>query len=145
MADEMRFTIIPRSSETHILMTEGPDDALMALLAPVTAAHHRWAAPMLLQALATWQGRPVRVALSADAEDSLYSLGLSEGLGDYALHYVVDVVDPGATRRGRRLRGLGSSWPRELQLAASLTEIAKSSQAAPAPCRPRVHHVDDVV
>ena len=121
MADEIRLTIVPRSSETHILMTEGPDEVLMARLAPVTAAHPRWAAPMLLQALASWQGRPVRVVLSADAEDYLYSLGLSDGLGlgDHALHYVVDVVDPGATRRGRRLRGLGDfrDARRQLQLA----------------------------
>jgi hypothetical protein len=109
MTDEFRLTIVPRASETRILATEGPDDVLMARLAPVSAAHHRWAAPMLLQALATWQGRPVRVVLSADAEDYLYGLGLSEGLGlgDHAMHYVVDVVDPRELRRGRRLRGLG--------------------------------------
>jgi hypothetical protein len=109
MTDELRLTIVPRASETRILMTEGPDDVLMARLAPVSAAHPRWAAPMLLQALATWQGRPVRVVLSADAEDYLYGLGLSEGLGlgDHTMHYVVDVVDPREARRGRRLYGLG--------------------------------------
>lgn len=124
MSDEMRLTIMPSASETRILMTDGPDDVLMARLAPVTSAHHRWAAPMLLQALSTWQGRPVRVVLSADAEDYLYSLGLTDGLGlgDHALHYVVDVVEPRAERRGRRLRGLGDfrdarrqlhlAWPR---------------------------------
>jgi hypothetical protein len=121
MSDESRLTIVPRSSETRILMTEGPHDVLMARLAPVTAAHHRWAAPMLLQALSTWQGRPLRVVLSADAEDYLYSLGLSDGLGlgEHALHYVVDVVDPRAARRGRRLRGMGDfrDARRQIQLA----------------------------
>ena len=109
MTDELRLTIVPRASETRILMTEGPDDVLMARLAPVSAAHPRCAAPMLLQALATWQGRPVRVVLSADAEDYLYGLGLSEGLGlgDHTMHYAVDVVDPRQVRRGRRLHGLG--------------------------------------
>jgi hypothetical protein len=123
MTDEIRLTIVPRTTETRILMTQGPDDVLMARLAPVTAAHHRWAAPMLLQALATWQGRPVRVVLSADAEDSLYNLGLSDGLGlgDHALHYVVDVVDPREAPRGRRLRGLGDfrNARRQLQLVWS--------------------------
>jgi len=121
MTDEIRLTIVPRSSETRILMTQGPDDVLMARLAPVTAAHPRWAAPTLLQALATWQGCPVRVVLSADAEEYFYSLGLSEGLGlgDHTLHYVVDVVDSRATRRGRRLRGIGDfrDARRQLQLA----------------------------
>ena len=123
MTDELRLTIVPRATETRILVTEGPDDVLMARLAPVTAAHHRWAAPMLLQALATWQGRPVRVVLSADAEDYLYGLGLSEGLGlgAHSLHYVVDIVEPREIRRGRRLRGLGDfrDARRQLQLVWS--------------------------
>jgi hypothetical protein len=123
MTDEIRLTIVPRPTETRILMTEGPDDVLMARLGPVTAAHHRWAAPMLIEALATWQGRPVRVVLSADAEDYLYGLGLSDGLGlgNHALHYVVDVVDPREERRGRRLRGLGDfrDARRQLQLVWS--------------------------
>jgi hypothetical protein len=107
--DELRLTIVPRAHETRILMTEGPDDVLVARLGAVTQPHHRWAAPMLLEALATWQGRPLRVVLSADAEDSLYAMGLSEGLGlgVSALHYVVDIVDPREVRRGRRLRGVG--------------------------------------
>src|SRR6202522_3220257 len=135
MADEIRLTIVPRSSETHILMTEGPDDVLMARLAPVTAAHPRWAAPMLLQALASWQGRPVRVVLSADAEGYLYSLGLSDGLGlgDHALHYVVDVVDPGATRRGRRLRGLGDFRDARRQLQLAWPRGARSTPPAASP------------
>ena len=123
MSDELRLTIVPRAGETRILMTAGPDDVLAARLAPVTPAHHRWAAPMLLQALATWQGQPVRVVLSAAGEDYLYSLGLSEGLGlgAHNLHYVVDVVDPREARRGRRLRGLGDfrDARRQLQLVWS--------------------------
>ena len=51
--DELRLTIVPGAHETRILMTEGPDDVLVARLGAVTQAHHRWAAPMLLEALAT--------------------------------------------------------------------------------------------
>lgn len=107
--NEILLTIVPRAGETRILVTEGRDDILMARLAPVTAAHHRWACPMLLEALALWQGRPLRVVLSAESEDYLCSLGLSDGLGlgVSALHYDVDIVDPRAERRGRRLRGIG--------------------------------------
>ena len=121
--DEIRLTILPTPSETRILMREGPDDILAARLGPVTAAHHRWAAPMLLEALSLWQGRPIRVVLSAESEDYLYSLGLSEGLGlgAHALHYVVDVVEPREVRRGRRLRGVGDfrEARRQLQLVYS--------------------------
>lgn len=117
---EFRLTIIPRPQETRILMTEGPDDVLVARLGPVTAAHHRWAAPMLLEAIALWQDRPLRVVLSAESEDYLYSLGLCDGLGLglSSLHYVVDIVDPREARRGRRLRGLGDfrDARRQLQL-----------------------------
>jgi hypothetical protein len=118
--DEFRLTIVPRRQETRILMTEGPDDVLAARLGPVTSAHHRWAAPMLLEALSLWQGRPVRVVLSAESEDYLCSLGLSDGLGlsVSSLHYVVDIVDPREVRRGRRLRGVGDfrDARRQLQL-----------------------------
>lgn len=109
MTEEFRLTIVPRRHETRILMTEGPDDVLVARLGPVTSAHHRWAAPMLLEALSLWQGRPLRVVLSAESEDYLCSLGLSDGfgLGVSSLHYVVDIVDPREVRRGRRLRGVG--------------------------------------
>ena len=118
--EELRLTIVPRQGETRILMTEGPDDVLVARLGPVTSAHHRWAAPMLLEALSLWQGRPLRVVLSAESEDYLYSLGLCNGLGlgVSSLHYAVDIVDPREARRGRRLRGVGDfrDARRQLQL-----------------------------
>jgi hypothetical protein len=118
--DEFRLTIVPRRHETRILMTEGPDDVLVARLGPVTSAHHRWAAPMLLEALSLWQGRPLRVVLSAESEDYLCSLGIVDGLGlgVSSLHYVVDIVDPREVRRGRRLRGVGDfrDARRQLQL-----------------------------
>ena len=123
MTDELRLTIVPRRGETRILMTDGPDDVLVARLGPVTAAHHRWATPMLLEALSIWQGRPLRVVLSAESEDYWSSLGLSDGLGlgVSALHYVVDIVDPRAVRRGRRLRGVGDfrEARRQLELVYS--------------------------
>lgn len=109
MRSEIRLTIIPRQTETRILMTEGTDDLLIAKLAPVTEARHRWAAPMLIEALSLWQSQPVRVVISADAEDYLYALGLGDGLGIGAsnAHYAVDVVDTRERHRARRLRGLG--------------------------------------
>lgn len=106
--DETRLTLIPSSSETRILMTEGADDRLLARLAPVTEVRHRWAAPMLIEALSLWQSRPVRVVISAGAEDCLYPLGLADGLGLGAstAHYAVEIVSH-ERPRARRLRGLG--------------------------------------
>jgi len=118
-SDEIRLTIVPSTRETRILMKDGPDDVLVARLAPVTQAHHRWAAPMLLEALSLWQGRPLCAVLSADAEDYLWSLGLSDGLGLSAStqHYRVDVVEPRAPRRGRRLGQLGELRDARRQLS----------------------------
>jgi hypothetical protein len=64
---------------------------------------------MLVEALSLWQGRPIRVVISADAQDYLYALGLGDalGLGASAAHYVVDIVEPREKVRARRLRGLG--------------------------------------
>ncbi len=108
MRNEIRLTMIPRPTETRILMTEGAHDILVARLAPVSEVRHRRAAPMLLEALSLWESRPVRVVISADAQDCLYPLGLGDGLGLGAstAQYVVEIVDP-ARPRGRRLRGLG--------------------------------------
>jgi len=123
MTSELRLTIIPRPGETRILMTDGLDEILVARLGPATAARHRWAAPMLLEALGIWQGCPLRVVLSAESEDCWSSLGLTDGLGlgVSAMHYVVDVVDPRTERRGRRLRGVGDfrDARRQLQLVYS--------------------------
>ena len=107
--EETRLTLIPTPNETRILATAGMDDLLMARLCPAKEPRHRWAAPMLIEALSLWQGRPVRVVISAESEDYLYSLGLGDaiGLGASNAHYVVDVVDPREVLRGRRLRGLG--------------------------------------
>jgi hypothetical protein len=108
MRQETRLTIIPGRRETRLLMTEGEDDLLLARLAPVHEVRHSCAAPMLLEALSLWQARPVRVVISADAEDWLYHLGLADGLGVGMsnAHYAVEVVQR-ERPRGRRLRGLG--------------------------------------
>lgn len=106
---ELRLTLLPTPRETRILATDGPTDLMIARLAPATESRHRWAAPMLVEALALWQGRPVHVVISADAQDYLYPLGMGDalGLGANSAHYVVDVLERPETHRARRLRGLG--------------------------------------
>jgi hypothetical protein len=108
--DETRLTLIPRRDETRVLVTEGLRDVLLARLPPPAEPRHRWAAPMLIEAVSLWQGHPVRVVISADDQDYLYPLGLGDALGlaSSSAHYVVDVVDPRETPRASRLRGLGN-------------------------------------
>lgn len=55
----------PRPLETRILATLGPQETLLRASLSSYPAHPR-ALPWLLEALALWQGVPVRAALAAD-------------------------------------------------------------------------------
>ena len=60
--------IDPRPEHTRVLVMAGPGETLLkARLQPLPAS--RVALPMLLEALALWQGRPVRAALVVGESD----------------------------------------------------------------------------
>src|SRR5262249_42748667 len=86
----------------------GRDEVLKARLGPATQIH-RFAVPMLMEALALWYDQQVYVVISAGADAISSDLGLADGLGYGAqtLHYEVEWLDPHDRRRGRRVRGLG--------------------------------------
>jgi hypothetical protein len=103
-------TIDPRADETRMLMMEGRDERMRAVLGPSNMAHPR-AAQMLLEALALWHQRPLSVVLYVDVEGSPCTLGLEDalGFGVRNLHFEVEVaLRERGRRRGRRLAGLGS-------------------------------------
>jgi hypothetical protein len=109
--DELVMTISATSLETRVLLTEGPDEVMKARLRMVTKPAHRFAGPMLCEAMALWHDKRVRVVVSAESEQVLFALGLCEGLGiaRATLHYVVEpffMDEP--PRRGQRLSGLGN-------------------------------------
>lgn len=59
--------IDPRGPETRLLITNtGKEPLLKARLS--RPPQHRQALPMLLEAIAQWQGRPIRAALVADKQ-----------------------------------------------------------------------------
>lgn len=66
--DRLTVTLDPRRGETRVLMMEGRDERLRAVLGPARAAHPR-AATTLLEALALWQQRAVSCVLCADVEE----------------------------------------------------------------------------
>jgi len=108
--DELVMTIAATARETRILLTQGPDEMMKARLRAVSKPAHRFAGPMLCEAMALWHDQRVRAVVSAESEDVLFALGLCDGLGisHATLHYVVQPLfmdDP--PRRGRRLPGLG--------------------------------------
>jgi hypothetical protein len=109
--DELVMTIAATSRETRVVLTHGPDEVLKARLRAVTTPAHRFAAPMLCEAMALWHDQRVRAVVSAESEESLFALGLCDGLGvaRATLHYVVQPLfmdDPPC--RGQRLSGLGN-------------------------------------
>ena len=103
------LTMIVSQTHTRLLLTEGPDELMRAVLPPPSHVRHESAAPWLLQGIACWLDQPVRVVLSADAEQISSCLGLTDelGFGDSGIYYAVQAVERGAhpRRRGRRLRG----------------------------------------
>jgi hypothetical protein len=103
------LTMMVSQAQTRLLLTDGPDELMRAALPPPLQVRHESAAPLLLQGIACWLDQPVRVVLSADAEQISSCLGLTDelGFGDSSLYYAVQAVERGAhrSRRGRRLRG----------------------------------------
>jgi hypothetical protein len=98
-------------TRTRILLMEGPDELLRAILPGSRAGLHNEAARMLLEGLALWLDRRLHVVLSADDLETSSCLGLTDafGLGHRNLFFTVEVLDrPASHRLGRRIRGLGN-------------------------------------
>lgn len=95
--------------ETRILVHDEAGDRLVARLPPLYGSH-RWALRALLESLALWSQRRLRVVLSADDSCDWQSLGLADAFefASDSLHLDVAIV-PHERRRGvRHLTGLGS-------------------------------------
>lgn len=99
--------ILPRPSETRILATAGVAETLLKARLSSTPRHPR-ALPTMLEALALWQGQPVRAALCVGVPDSGCATNFSRdwfGADAATPLYSLDVVD--ARRRPRRRDDLG--------------------------------------
>jgi hypothetical protein len=118
MHEPITVTIRASSTETALLVKQGPDETMIARLGPASWADQR-ALPALMEGLALWFQSRIRVVLCAASEQVASSTGLVDGLGCGLgmLHFEVDVVLPGDRRPGVRLRGLGNL--RELRREAS--------------------------
>ena len=68
--------IDPREDETLVLATAGPSKTLLKARLSPRAMHPR-AVPTLLEALALWEGAPVRAALCVDVKDPSAATRLS--------------------------------------------------------------------
>jgi hypothetical protein len=108
--DELVMTISATSRETRVLLMRGPDEVMKARLRAVATPAHRFAGPMLCEAMALWHDRGSVLSFCGVRAD-LVRAGLCDGLGiaRATLRYVVQPLfmdDP--PRRGQRLSGLGN-------------------------------------
>lgn len=98
--------IHPQREWTRVLVMSGAAETLLkARLAPLPS--HRRALSTLLEAIALWQGRPVRAALVVDAADGLSGNGICrDSFPDFGdgLHYTLEYVS--VLRPPRRRDGL---------------------------------------
>lgn len=108
----MAYTVvvIPSAARTRVLLTEGPDELLRAVLPPPSQLQHERAAITFLESLALWVNAKLHVVLSVDVREAGQCLGLTDelGVGVRSLFFDVEVRDRRARRRrGQRIRGIG--------------------------------------
>jgi hypothetical protein len=109
---QMTYTVVvlPSAARTRVLLTEGSDELLRAVLPPPSQLQYERAAITLLESLALWLNAKLHVVLSVDAKEAGCCLGLTDelGVGVRSLFFDVEVRDRRARRRrGQRIRGIG--------------------------------------
>ena|SRR5215471_12291050 len=100
--------ICPRPSGTRVLAMASADEVLLKARLSTEAKHPR-ALATLLEALALWQGEPVRAALAVDEQASGCGTSLCRDWFADAVTplYTLDVVPVHRRRRRDRLDGFG--------------------------------------
>lgn len=102
--------IAPSPTSTRVIAMAGPHDTILKAQLATDPRHPR-ALATLLEAVALWQGHPVRAALCADArglscDSNICREAFSDDGG--ALYSVVWVPAGAHRRRRHRLHGLGN-------------------------------------
>ena len=105
-----QYTVMLSSSttRTRVLLLDGRDELLRAVLPPGHLLRQRRAACTLLEGLSLWLDARLSVVLSADEAEASYYLDLVDELGIPArsVFFEVKVVERRARRPPRRLRGV---------------------------------------
>lgn len=102
--------IAPDARSTRVLAMAGPSETIMKARLARAPSHPR-AMATLLEAIALWQGRPIRAALCADerhdgSDSTIYRAAFADGGGPL---YSLDWVPAPARRRSRHrdISGMG--------------------------------------
>lgn len=106
--DSIWMGIAPSTATTRVLAMHGPGNTILKARLAREPSHPR-AVSTLLEAIALWQGMPVRAALAADESSTSCGTSLFQGafpdVGS-SLLYTVDWV-PGIGARRRRRADIG--------------------------------------
>src|SRR5262245_56439942 len=105
-----KVILSPSGTRTRILVTDGPDELLRAVLPPPSQMHYERAAIKLLEGLSQWLNAKLYVVLSVDEKEAAWCLGLTDhlGAGLRSVYFDVEVRDRRfRRRRGQRIRGIG--------------------------------------
>lgn len=105
-----QFTVMLSSSasRTRLLLLDGRDELMRAVLPPGHLLRQRRAATALLEGIALWLDTRLSVVLSADDADTSYFLDLADEFGCPARSVYFDVrfIEPRVRRRPRRIGGV---------------------------------------
>lgn len=115
-------TLVPRETSTRVLVMQGQDEVLRAVLPPLRQVTHEQGVKRFLEAMSLWLDQRVCVALCAADSADLFRLDLVDelGVGARSVFYAVEPFPREARRTGKRLRGLGDfTEERQLWLCAS--------------------------
>jgi hypothetical protein len=105
-----QVVIVPSATRTRVLVTDGPDELLRAILPASSQLQYERATTTFLESLALWLNAKLHVVLSVDAKEAGCCLGLTDelGVGVRSLFFDLEVRDRRVRRRpGRRIRGVG--------------------------------------
>lgn len=105
-----QVVLSPSTSWTRVLVSQGPDELLRAILPPPSRVRHERAVMTFLEGLSLWLDDTLPVVLSVDARQASFCLGLTDelGMGIRSVYYRVEVSERGRRRRrGTRIRGVG--------------------------------------
>src|SRR5678815_1738931 len=78
---QMRYQVViaPSATRTRVLVTEGSDELLRAVLPSPSQLRHERATTTFLEGLALWLDAKLHVVLSVDAKEAGFCLGLTDG------------------------------------------------------------------
>jgi hypothetical protein len=108
----MTYTVVmvPSAARTRVLLMDGPDELLRAVLPPPSQLHYERAAITFLESLALWLNQNVHVVLSVDEKEARCCLGLTDelGVGVRSVYFDVEVRDRPEQSQASGDRGTGA-------------------------------------